>query len=96
MARVVSEVVLIEDVGDRELTDGHGDGVCRPRPAHLVGGVVDLIRLAAEIEGLAEEQSLQSEVGRRLADLVGFAAREAGDAERVAQPEALVDLGVRP
>jgi hypothetical protein len=51
------------------------------RAAQLVCRRIDLLRFAAQIERLTEEQTLQTEIGSRGADLVGFAAGERRDAE---------------
>ena len=51
---------------------------------------------AAEIDGLPDERARQPRIGIGGADLVGFAAGKSGDAERVAEPEALIDFRVDP
>ena len=57
---------------------------------------VGLLRLAAKIDGLPDEIALCARVRIVEAELVGFAAREAGNAVRVGETMALIDLGVEP
>ncbi len=64
--------------------------------AKLVEVGVGSLGCAAEIDGLAQEQPLELEVGRALADLVGLAAGEAGHAQGVGEAKALVDLRIDP
>ena len=66
------------------------------RPGKLVDIGVELLCFAAEIDGLAHEGARHADIGVIGADLVGFRARKAGDAVRVSQAEALVDVRVDP
>src|SRR5262249_31663581 len=62
----------------------------------LIDACFNLLLLAAEIDGLAQERARDPRIGRRGADLVGLSARKSGGAERAAQSEALIDLRVDP
>src|SRR5580704_71125 len=95
-ARIVGVFVGVENVGDAEFTDGEHQAVRRLRAAELVGRSIHLFRIAAEIDGLADEILGNSRIGHRGADLVGLAARESGDAQRRAQAETLIDLRIDP
>ena len=95
-ARIVGVFVGVENVGDGELADGEHQPVRRLRAAELVGRAIHLLRVAAEIDGLADEVARDARVRHRGADLVCLAARESGDAERRAQAKALVDLRIDP
>ena len=88
--------VGVEHVADAELADGQHQTIGGARSGELVGDARHRLARAAQVDGLAQEQPLQARVGRGAADLIGFRAGETGDAERVGQAEALVDLGVHP
>ena len=66
------------------------------RPGELIDVRFQLLRVAAEIDGLAHESALHADIRIIGADLVGFRAREAGDAVRVADAEALIDFWIEP
>jgi len=95
-ARVVGVCIGVEDIDHREPAHPEHQAVGGPRAAQLVLIGIDRLALAAQIDGLAEKEALQPEIGRALADLIGLAARKAGDAERAVEPEPLVDLRVDP
>jgi len=86
----------VEDVGDRELSGGQHEIVRRARVTELVRVRLDILRLSAEIECLSGKEALEPEIGNRLSDLVGLAARKSGDPHRVAKTESLIDFRVRP
>ena len=65
-------------------------------PAKLVGGAGNILAVAAQIEGLAEEQPVQPQIGHGLADLGAFAIGEGGHAQGVRQAKALVHFQIGP
>ena len=91
---IVRVLVGVEDIGDRKLAGGKDEIVRRARAAEFVGIGIDLLALAAEIESLSEEQPLQPEIGRRLADLVRLATGKSRNAQRIAQAKSLIDFRV--
>ena len=93
---IVGIFVGIEYVDDGELADPQDQTVRCIRLRKQVDVGVDLLRLAAEVDGLPDEIALRARVRIVEAELVGFAAREAGYAVRVAKTMALIDLGVEP
>ncbi len=60
----------------------------------MVGTVFDFLFRPAETDGEAPESARRLVIGVAPADFISLAAREAGDAQRVAQAETLVDLGI--
>jgi len=66
------------------------------RARELVGAGLDLLGGSAERDRVAHEEARNARVRIRVADLVGLSARETGHAKRVAQAEALIDLGIDP
>ena len=95
-AGIVRIFVGVENIADAKLADRDDDPVRGLRARELVDVGIDLLLFAAEIDRLPDEHAGNPCVGNRLADLVGFAAWKSGDAERAAQPEALVDLRIDP
>ena len=78
------------------LTGRKDEAVRRLRAGELVRVGLDFLALAAEIDGLAHEIALEARVRRCGAELVGFAVGIPGEAVRIADAEALVDLRVDP
>jgi hypothetical protein len=66
--------------------------VCEP--ASDVG--VELLRFAAEVDGLAHEGALHADVRIVRAELVGLPAGEAGHAVRVGEAVALIEFRIDP
>src|SRR5215467_3464039 len=66
------------------------------RTANLVDTRLNLFAVPAEIEGLSDKTARYPEIRVGAADLIGFAAGESRNAQRVAQSEALVDLRIDP
>src|SRR6266576_4389944 len=91
---VVGIGVGVEDIDDRQFADSHRHIVGCLRSAELVGAGKDRVAVSCEIEPLAEECPLQTEIRFGLPDLVSFAARKSRRAQGVAQAEPLVDLGI--
>ncbi len=96
VARIAGVSGVVEHVGHREFSEGDDNAIAGLAPAKLVQVGVDVLDVAAEVDGLAEEEARQLGIGRRLADLVGLTARKAGNAERIAEPETLVELAIDP
>ena len=94
--RIVRVFVGVEHVDNGELADPEDQAVRRIRLRKQVDVGVGLLRLAAEVDRLPNEIALRARVRIVEAELVGFAAREAGYAVRVAKTMALIDLGVEP
>ena len=92
----VGVFVGVEYVGDRETPDPQHQAIGSLRPGELIDVRFQLLRIAAEIDGLANESALHADIRVIGADLVGFRAREAGDAVRVADAEALIDFRIEP
>jgi hypothetical protein len=86
--------VGIEDIDDRVFADGEDEAIGGLRAAELVQVRIKLFRLPAQIDGLAQEGSLNQKVGLRLPDLVRFTTGISRDTESVAEPETLVGLRV--
>ena len=86
----------VEHIRDAEFSCRDDDAVGGLRTGKLVDVGVQLLGVAAEIDGLADEGAGNAEVRIAIADLVGLAAGKARQAERVAQAEALIDLGIDP
>ena len=87
IAWIVGVFVVVEDVGDAKFSDRYDKAVGRLAPGKLVNAGVNLLRLAAKIDGLTDESTLQSRVGIGKADLISFTARVTGNSERVANAE---------
>ena len=86
--------ICVENIRHGKLAERDGDVVGRARAAKLVGVRLDLLHFATEIEGLAEEKPLQTEIRHGAADLVRFAAWKGRNADRVAEAKALVYLRI--
>jgi hypothetical protein len=56
----------VEYVGNREAADGEYEPVGRARAGELVGVGVDLLGLAAEIDGLPQEPTLDAGIGQTM------------------------------
>ncbi len=93
-ARIVGVAVRIEHVHHGEFADGQDHVVGGQRAAELVRPRADRLAVSSKVEALAQKGALQPHVRVPFPHLVRFAARKAGDAQRVAQAEALVDLGI--
>ena len=93
-ARVVRIAVVIEDINDGELADRQDHVVGRLCSPELVGARAQRAGLAAKVEALAYEGAGQAEVRLCFANLVRFAAGEAGKAQRIVKTEPFVDLRV--
>ena len=65
-------------------------------PANWLMPRFELLGFTAQVDGLADECARQPRIGIGRTDLVGFAAGESGNAERVGEPKTLVDLGIDP
>ena len=89
-------LVGVEYVGDAEFPDRYDEVVGRLAAGKLVDGGVDFLGLAAEVDGLADEGSVQARVGIVGSHLVGFPAGIAGDAERLAEAKSLIDFRIGP
>ena len=76
--------------------DRYDKAVGRLAPGKLIDAGINLLRLAAKIDGLTDECALQSRIGIGKADLISFTARKSGDSERVANAEPLIDFRVQP
>ena len=95
-ARIMGVAIGVEHVANAELADRQHQPVGAPAPRELVGGGLDRLAVSAQPDRLAEEQALQPDIGRAPADLIGLRAGKARDAQRIGQPEALIDLRVDP
>ena len=93
-ARIMRIAVGVENIGRRELAGGDDEIVRLPRAGDLVRAVFDFLLRPAQADGKAAESALGLVIRLAPADLVRLAAREAGDTERIAEPEALIDLGI--
>ena len=78
--RIVGVFVGVEKIDDGEFADRQHQAVLRHRTGELVDVGVNLLRFAAEVDGLADEIALHARVRIIRAELVGLAARETGDA----------------
>ena len=73
-------VVGVEHVAHSHLADGEDEVVGRALLSELVGRGLDIVALAAtQIDGLAQEQPLDANIGVALADLGPFAVRIAAE-----------------
>ncbi len=96
MARIVRRYRAVKNIGHAELADRHDDTIGRLLAAEDIQVGIDIALVAAQAEGLAQEQALQAQIGIGLADLIGLAGRKAGQAQGVGQAETLVDLRIDP
>src|SRR5208282_163670 len=94
VAGVVCIAIGIEDVYHGKLADGQGQVVCGLRSPEFIGARCQRRGFAAEVEALPDKGALQSKVRLGPAHLVSFAAGEAGEAQRIVETEAFVDLGI--
>jgi len=62
----------------------------------LIDGRLRFFSFAPKPNNLFHEHSWQSDVRIIGSDFIGFTARKSGDAERLAQTETLIDLGIDP
>ena len=88
--------VGVEDVGDAEFPHRDDKAVGGLAPGKLIDAGIYLLRLAAEIDSLADECPVNAHVGIIGSYLVSFRARKPGDAERPAEPEPLIKLRIDP
>ena len=96
VARIMRIFVVVENVGDAEFPDRYHQAIGRLAPGKLVDAGVNLLRLAAEIDGLPDECTVQARVGIVGSHLVGFPTGKAGDAERAAETKSLIDFRIDP
>src|SRR5262249_3535984 len=96
ISRIMGILVGVENICGAELSDGDDDAVGGLRSRELIDAGIDLLSIPAEVDGLAQEHARNAAIGNGKTDLVGFAAGEARDAKRAAQPKALVDLRIDP
>src|SRR6516162_7966224 len=96
VARIVRIFIGVEDVDDGVFADREHQAVGGLGAAELVQVGLELFSLAAQIDRLAEEPSLNQKIGIRLAYFIGFAAGISRRAKGVAEPEPLVDLRIDP
>ena len=94
--RIVGIFIGVEHVADAHLADRDDDAVGGLFARELVHVRIDLLGLAAEIDGLAHNDAVDLRIGRALADLGALRVGEGVDAEGVAEAKALVELGVDP
>ena len=94
--RIVGVFVGIEHVDNGELADPQDQAVRRIRLRKQIDVGVGLLRFATQVDGLPDEIALRPRVRIVEAELVGFAAWEAGDAVRVGETMALIELGIEP
>jgi hypothetical protein len=92
----VGVFVGVEHVGDREAPDPQHQAIGGLRAGELIDVRLQLLRVAAEIDGLAHESALHADIRIIGAEFVGFRTREAGDAVGVADPKALIDFRIEP
>ena len=88
--------VVVEDVGNAEFPDRNHQAVGCLAAGKLIDAGIHFLRFAAEIDRLTDECALQSRIGIGESDLVGFTARESGDAKRVAKAKPLIDFRIEP
>ena len=86
---------LTEDVADRELAGREHEPVLGLGLGKLIEVALDLLDLAAEVDGLPEERPLNARerIARPFAVVV---IDEAGDPVKVAERKALIDFGIDP
>src|SRR5882724_383483 len=93
---IVRVSVGVENVVGAKPSHRQYEPVRVARTGKLIDVGIDLLDLAAEIDGLTKKGALNPCIGIRRAKLVGFAAQKAGGAVGVAETEALIDLGIGP
>ena len=86
----------VEDIDDGVFADREHQAIGGLRAAELIEVGFELLRLTAQIYGLAQKSALDQHIRLRPADLVGFAAGVSRHPKGVAEPEALVDLRIDP
>ena len=88
--------VVVKDVGNAKFSDREDEPVGGLAFGKLIDAGIHFLRLAAEIDRLPDESPLAGAHRDSLSDLVGFAAGESGNAERVVEPKSLIDLRIDP
>ena len=86
----------LEEVDDAKPADRQHQPVRTARARELIEVGIDLLAVATEIDGLAQKGALNTRIGIRRTELVGFGTQKACNAVRIAQAESLIDLGVGP
>jgi len=86
----------VEHVRNAEFPGREDQSIGGLLPGELVDVGFQLLACAAEVDGLADEGAGDPHIGIVGADLVGFPARKARDADGVRESEALVDFRVEP
>jgi len=90
----VRVAVRIEDIDRRKLADGQCHVVGSLCAGELIGAGRKANLLAPQIDDLAQKEAGRAVIRIGRADLVRLAAREPGQPEGDAEPEALVDFGI--
>ena len=96
VTRVVRIFVVVEYVDHGKLANRQHQPVCSLRSGELTGASFDFVSFATQIDGLSNEGARQSRIRIGLSDLVGFSTRKSCNAERIGEPESLVDFRVDP
>ena len=89
-------LISVEDIDGRELANGKDHPVGGLGASELVQIGIEFFGAAAEIDRLAQKDAREPGVRIPGADLIGLAARETGDTQRVGQTESLVDFRIDP
>ena len=69
----------VENVADGNAADRHRDAVDVALAGQLMGGILDVLLLAAETECLAQEVTLRPKSGEQCPGLLRLAIGEAGE-----------------
>src|SRR5581483_11474227 len=94
VARVARIGVVVEHVVHGEAADLDGQAIDVALARHLPIAALDLVLAAAKPEGLPQEQPRGAVARKQEARLLRLAVGIAGEADGVAQAEALQELGV--
>jgi len=93
---IVGVFVGVKDIDYGKFAGGQHQAVFRLRTSEPADVGVHFFGFATEIDDLADKCAVYPRVGIVSALLVGFCAREAGDAVSPREPEAHIDLGNEP